>query len=81
MSSTNHWNLNQHIDSNEFYILDNYHYSMSVEVLKNGKYNIPFGWYKNIKVLNYNDDLFNLLDNTDIICGDGNSGLGNVKEK
>ena len=48
---------------------------------KAGKYNIPFGWYKNIKVLNYDDDLFNLLDNTDIICGDWKSGLSNITDK
>ena len=45
---------------------------------KAGKYNIPFGWYKNIKILDYDDNLYNLLDNTDIICGDWKSGLGNV---
>tara|TARA_Y100000592_G_C5469647_1_gene318693 strand:- start:107 stop:958 length:852 start_codon:yes stop_codon:yes gene_type:complete len=64
----------------KFYMLRQLSFSGMLRFSKNGKYNIPFGWYKNIKVLNYNDDLFNLLDNTDIICGDWKSGLGNVKE-
>jgi len=62
----------------KFYILRQLSFSGMLRFSKEGKYNIPFGWYKNIKVLDYNDELFNLLDNTDIICGDWKSGLTDV---
>ncbi len=64
----------------KFYILRQLSFSGMLRFSKEGKYNIPFGWYKNIKVLDCNDDLFNLLDNTDIICGGWKSGLTNVTE-
>ena len=62
----------------KFYILRQLSFSGMLRFSKAGKYNIPFGWYKNIKILDYDDNLYNLLDNTDIICGDWKSGLGNV---
>jgi DNA adenine methylase len=65
----------------KFYVLRQLSFSGMLRFSKAGKYNIPFGWYKNMKVLDYNDDLFNLLDNTDIICGDWKSGLSNVTDE
>jgi len=64
----------------KFYVLRQLSFSGMLRFSKAGKYNIPFGWYKNMKVLNYGDDLFNLLNNTDIICGDWKSGLSNVTD-
>lgn len=62
----------------KFYILRQLSFSGMLRFSKAGKYNIPFGWYKKLKVLEYDENLFNLLDNTDIICGDWKSGLSNV---
>ena len=62
----------------KFYILRQLSFSGMLRFSKVGKFNVPFGWYKNIKILDYDDNLYNLLDNTDIICGDWKSGLGNV---
>ena len=65
----------------KFYMMRQLCFSGMLRFNSNGKFNIPFGYYKNIKVLDYGDELFNLLDNTDIICGDWKSGLSNVTEK
>ena len=63
----------------QFYILRQLSFSGMLRFnKKTNKYNVPFGWYKNIKELNYHDDLFNLLDNTEIICGDWKVGLNSV---
>ena len=62
----------------KFYLLRQLSFSGMLRFSSDGNFNIPFGWYKNIKILDYDDNLYNLLDNTDIICGDWKSGLGNV---
>ena len=38
-------------------------------------------WFECKCGIKYNNDLYNLLDNTDIICGDWKGGLTNVGEK
>lgn len=65
----------------KFYILRQLSFSGMLRFSKKGKFNIPFGWYKKLKVLQYDKKLFNLLDNTDIICGDWKSGLSDVTSK
>ena len=64
----------------KFYILRQLSFSGMLRYSKSGKFNIPFGWYKKIKVLEYDDKLFDLLSNTEIICGDWKSGLDNVSK-
>ena len=64
----------------KFYILRQLSFSGMLRFNAKGEFNIPFGWYKNVKVLDYNDELFNLLDNTDIKLGDWKSGLTDVTE-
>ncbi len=62
----------------KFYLLRQLSFSGMLRFSKKGKYNVPFGWYTKIKVLKYDDKLFNLLDNTDIRCGNWKDILGGV---
>ena len=52
----------------KFYMLRQLAFSGMLRFSKSGRFNVPFGWYKNIKVLSYENEFFNLLDNTDILC-------------
>ena len=54
----------------KFYILRQLAFSGMLRFSKSGKFNVPFGWYKTLKVLNYDKDLYKLLDNTKFILGE-----------
>ncbi len=63
----------------KFYLMRQLSFSGMLRFNKEGKFNIPFGWYKNIKVLDYDDKLFNLLNNTIILCSDWHNCVSNAK--
>ena len=54
----------------KFYLLRQLSFSGMLRFSKSGKFNVPFGWYKTLKVLNYDKDLYKLLDNTKFILGE-----------
>ena len=65
----------------KFYILRQLSFSGMLRFnSKTNKYNVPFGWYKNLKVLDYGQDLYNLLDNTEIISGNWKTSVQNVEQ-
>ena len=62
----------------KFYVLRQLSFSGMLRFSKSGKFNIPFGWYKNVKVLDYEDEFFTLLDNTEIKCCNWKDSLNDV---
>jgi DNA adenine methylase len=54
----------------KFYLLRQLSFSGMLRFSQNGKFNIPFGWYRRIKILDYDKDLYKLLDNTKFILGE-----------
>ena len=54
----------------KFYILRQLAFSGMLRFSKSGKFNVPFGWYRKLKVLKYDEDLYKLLDTTKFILGD-----------
>ena len=53
----------------KFYLLRQLAFSGMLRFSKIGKFNVPFGWYKKLKVLEYGEDFYSLLDNTKFILG------------
>jgi len=64
----------------KFYMLRQLSFSGMLRFSKSGRFNVPFGWYKNIKVLSYENEFFNLLDNTDILCSNWKDTVGDATE-
>jgi DNA adenine methylase len=60
----------------QFYILRQLSFSGMLRFNRSGKFNVPFGWYKKMKRLNYDiEELLQLLDNTTVTNLDWKSAL------
>jgi DNA adenine methylase len=59
----------------KFYLLRQLSFSGMLRFSKKGNYNVPFGWYKNIKRIQITPELCQLLDNTEIKNQDWNDTL------
>jgi DNA adenine methylase len=58
----------------KFYVLRQLSFSGMLRFNKDGKFNVPFGWYKQMKSLKYDTDCVSgILENTSINCGDWKS--------
>ena len=51
----------------KFYLMRQLSFSGMLRFSVDGKFNIPFGWYKTIKKLDYNEEFYSLLDNTEFM--------------
>lgn len=63
-----------------FWILRQLSFSGMNRFNKQGKYNVPFGWYKKLREFNVDDDFIELMDNTQITNVDFYECVKNVKE-
>lgn len=48
----------------KFYLLRQLSFSGMLRFSRNGKFNVPFGWYKKLKRLEYDQRIYDILDNT-----------------
>ena len=64
----------------KFYLLRQLSFSGMLRFSEDGKFNIPFGWYKRIKRLEYGPEFYNLLDNTDFLLSPWQDTLSSSKE-
>ena len=53
-----------------FYILRNLAFGGMLRYSRDGKFNIPYGYYKNFKTLKWNENYDNIFDNTTFFSGD-----------
>ena len=60
----------------KFYILRQLSFSGMLRFNVNGDFNVPFGWYKKLKLLNHDTKkVKEVLDNTTIMCGNWKESL------
>ena len=65
----------------KFYLLRQLSFSGMLRFSQAGKFNVPFGWYTRVKVLEYSEDFYNLLDNTKFILGSWNDTIKNATKQ
>jgi DNA adenine methylase len=66
----------------QFYVLRQLSFSGMLRFNSDGNFNVPFGWYKKIKLLDYDiPRLSTVLQNTDVTCQDWKSNLINVDKE
>ena len=65
----------------KFYLLRQLAFSGMLRFSKSGKFNVPFGWYKKLKVLEYGEDFYSLLDNTKFILGGWDDTIKNATKQ
>ena len=53
-----------------FYVLRNLAFGGMLRYSRDGKFNIPYGYYKNFKTLKWNENYDNIFDNTTFFSGD-----------
>lgn len=61
-----------------FYILRNLSFSGMLRYNKKGKYNVPYGYYKNFKFLEWNNDYEKLFHNTEFLNTDWKNTVSKV---
>ena len=54
----------------QFWILRQLSFSGMNRFNSNGEYNVPFGWYKKLRSIEWDDGYENIFKNTTILCGD-----------
>lgn len=59
----------------QFWVLRQLAFGGMIRHNSSGKFNVPFGWYKKLKNIEWGDDYDNLLDNTDILNVDFEKAL------
>jgi DNA adenine methylase len=79
-----HWrntNFDNDIDKAiQFWILRQLSFSGMNRFNSNGEYNVPFGWYKRLRSIDWNLEFDNLFKNTTILNGDFEECISNASE-
>lgn len=65
----------------KFYLLRQLSFSGMLRFSMRGKFNVPFGWYKKIKVLDYDKDFYELVDNTQFVLGEWKDTIKNATKE